>query len=49
MGMVSHYSSSGDTLHKHTSVSITSGSEFEVVYWAIGILIIVTWWIIESE
>ena len=47
--MVSHNIGSGDSMYQHTPIGTASGSEFEVIYWLVGIIVIVAWWVLDRE
>jgi hypothetical protein len=46
--MVSHDSGNRDILYQYTATGNPSGSEFEVIYYAIGIVVFVVWWMLDQ-
>ena len=47
--MVSHNIGSGDPVYQYTATGVTSGSEFEVIWYGVGIVVFVVWWLLNDN
>jgi len=48
MGMVSYDISSRDILHQYTVIGNTSGGEFEMIWWVLGLLVLI-WMVYDFD
>ncbi len=48
MGMVSYNISSGDILHQYTAISNTSGGESQMMWWVLGLLVLL-WMVYDFD